>query len=97
MGKDIHIDHIIPLSSAKTEEEIYKLCQKSLGCKLKFPFNFFTTGERQDFKKLFPLLVCRQGHHHALPLGPVGQDQLGHGHEENPAPLGLCHRERTSA
>jgi hypothetical protein len=24
--KDIHIDHIIPLSSAKTEEEIYKLC-----------------------------------------------------------------------
>ena len=26
MGKDIHIDHIIPLSSAKTEEDIYKLC-----------------------------------------------------------------------
>jgi hypothetical protein len=26
MGKDIHIDHIIPLSSAKSEEEIYKLC-----------------------------------------------------------------------
>lgn len=26
LGKDIHIDHIIPLSSAKTEEEIYKLC-----------------------------------------------------------------------
>jgi hypothetical protein len=26
MGKDIHIDHIIPLSSAKTEEEIYGLC-----------------------------------------------------------------------
>lgn len=26
MGKNIHIDHIIPLSSAKTEEEIYKLC-----------------------------------------------------------------------
>lgn len=26
MGKHIHIDHIIPLSSAKTEEEIYKLC-----------------------------------------------------------------------
>jgi hypothetical protein len=26
MGKYIHIDHIIPLSSAKTEEEIYKLC-----------------------------------------------------------------------
>lgn len=25
MGKHIHIDHIIPLSSAKTEEEIYKL------------------------------------------------------------------------
>jgi hypothetical protein len=25
-GKYIHIDHIIPLSSAKTEEEIYKLC-----------------------------------------------------------------------
>ena len=25
MGKEIHIDHIIPLSSAKTEEEIYKL------------------------------------------------------------------------
>lgn len=26
MGKYIHIDHIIPLSSAKTEEEIYELC-----------------------------------------------------------------------
>jgi hypothetical protein len=26
MGSHIHIDHIIPLSSAKTEEEIYKLC-----------------------------------------------------------------------
>lgn len=26
MGKYIHIDHIIPLSSAKTEEEVYKLC-----------------------------------------------------------------------
>jgi hypothetical protein len=26
LGKDIHIDHITPLSSAKTEEEIYKLC-----------------------------------------------------------------------
>ena len=26
MGRHIHIDHIIPLSSAKTEEEIYKLC-----------------------------------------------------------------------
>lgn len=26
MGKFIHIDHIIPLSTAKTEEEIYKLC-----------------------------------------------------------------------
>ena len=26
MGKHIHIDHIIPLSSAKTEEEVYKLC-----------------------------------------------------------------------
>ncbi len=26
VGKFIHIDHIIPLSSAKTEEEIYKLC-----------------------------------------------------------------------
>jgi hypothetical protein len=26
IGKHIHIDHIIPLSSAKTEEEIYKLC-----------------------------------------------------------------------
>jgi hypothetical protein len=25
-GSHIHIDHIIPLSSAKTEEEIYKLC-----------------------------------------------------------------------
>lgn len=25
-GQNIHIDHIIPLSSAKTEEEIYKLC-----------------------------------------------------------------------
>jgi hypothetical protein len=26
MGKHIHIDHITPLSSAKTEEELYKLC-----------------------------------------------------------------------
>jgi hypothetical protein len=26
MGKHIHIDHIIPLSSAITEEEVYKLC-----------------------------------------------------------------------
>ena len=26
MGKHIHLDHIIPLSSAKTEEEVYKLC-----------------------------------------------------------------------
>ena len=26
MGQHIHIDHIIPLSSANTEEEIYKLC-----------------------------------------------------------------------
>ena len=26
MGKHIHIDHIIPLSSAKTEQEILKLC-----------------------------------------------------------------------
>lgn len=26
MGKYIHIDHIIPLSSANTEEEIYRLC-----------------------------------------------------------------------
>jgi hypothetical protein len=26
MGQYIHIDHIIPLSSAKTEEEIYELC-----------------------------------------------------------------------
>jgi hypothetical protein len=26
MGQQIHIDHIIPLSSANTEEEIYKLC-----------------------------------------------------------------------
>lgn len=26
LGKLIHIDHIIPLSSAQTEEEIYKLC-----------------------------------------------------------------------
>lgn len=26
MGKHIHIDHIIPLSSANTEEDIYKLC-----------------------------------------------------------------------
>jgi hypothetical protein len=25
-GKHIHIDHIIPLSSAKTEDELYKLC-----------------------------------------------------------------------
>lgn len=26
MGKYIHIDHIMPLSSAKSEEEVYKLC-----------------------------------------------------------------------
>lgn len=26
LGKKIHIDHIIPLSSAKTEKDIYKLC-----------------------------------------------------------------------
>ncbi len=26
MGQHIHIDHIIPLSSANSEEEIYKLC-----------------------------------------------------------------------
>ena len=26
MGQHIHIDHIIPLSSAITEEEVYKLC-----------------------------------------------------------------------
>ena len=26
IGEHIHIDHIIPLSSAKTEEEIYNLC-----------------------------------------------------------------------
>lgn len=26
MGKEIHIDHIIPLSSAKTQEELLKLC-----------------------------------------------------------------------
>lgn len=26
MGKYIHVDHIVPLSSAKNEEEIYKLC-----------------------------------------------------------------------
>jgi hypothetical protein len=26
MGRHIHIDHIIPLSSANTEDEIYKLC-----------------------------------------------------------------------
>jgi hypothetical protein len=26
IGKDIHIDHIIPLSSAKTEEDVYRLC-----------------------------------------------------------------------
>jgi hypothetical protein len=26
MGNHIHIDHKIPLSSAKTEEEVYKLC-----------------------------------------------------------------------
>jgi len=26
MGKYIHIDHIIPLSSAKTEDELYSLC-----------------------------------------------------------------------
>jgi len=28
-GKHIHIDHMIPLSSAKTEEELYKLCHYS--------------------------------------------------------------------
>jgi hypothetical protein len=27
MGKYIHIDHIIPLSSAKTEDELYELCR----------------------------------------------------------------------
>jgi hypothetical protein len=26
MGRHIHIDHIIPLSSAKTEDEVYNLC-----------------------------------------------------------------------
>ena len=26
LGQHIHIDHIIPLSSAKTEDELYKLC-----------------------------------------------------------------------
>jgi len=26
MGKHIHVDHIIPLSYAKTEDELYKLC-----------------------------------------------------------------------
>lgn len=26
MGKSIHIDHIIPLSSANNEEDVYKLC-----------------------------------------------------------------------
>jgi hypothetical protein len=26
LGEHIHIDHIIPLSSAKTEDELYKLC-----------------------------------------------------------------------
>ena len=26
MGQHIHIDHIIPLSSANTEEEMYELC-----------------------------------------------------------------------
>jgi macrodomain Ter protein organizer (MatP/YcbG family) len=29
LGHHIHIDHIIPLSSANTEEEIYKLCHYS--------------------------------------------------------------------
>lgn len=29
VGQYIHIDHIIPLSSAKTEEELYKLCHYS--------------------------------------------------------------------
>jgi len=29
MGKEIHIDHIIPLSSANNEDEIYKLCHYS--------------------------------------------------------------------
>jgi len=29
MGRHIHIDHIIPLSSAKTKDELYKLCHYS--------------------------------------------------------------------
>lgn len=29
LGREIHIDHIIPLSSAKNEEEVYKLCHYS--------------------------------------------------------------------
>jgi hypothetical protein len=29
LGQHIHIDHIIPLSSATTEEEVYKLCHYS--------------------------------------------------------------------
>lgn len=28
-GREIHIDHIIPLSSAKNEEDVYKLCHFS--------------------------------------------------------------------
>ena len=27
MGQHIHIDHIIPLSSAKNENELYELCR----------------------------------------------------------------------
>jgi hypothetical protein len=27
LGNEIHIDHIVPLSSAKSEEELYKLCR----------------------------------------------------------------------
>lgn len=29
LGKEIHIDHIIPLASAKNEEEVYRLCHYS--------------------------------------------------------------------
>jgi hypothetical protein len=29
LGQHIHIDHVIPLSSATTEEEVYKLCHYS--------------------------------------------------------------------
>lgn len=48
MGKYIHIDHIIPLASAKTEEEIYKLCHYS---------NLQPLWEEDNLKKSNKILV----------------------------------------